>query len=269
MHTAYQVHQLLKLPLTVESMVSFGDNLLVGTKQGHLLMYSVKAADQDVPTAQAEEEIPDVRNSSGEDKLSQSLLCEQILTVLFLSFPAASDLSNSSTTAPPPLPPPRVQLLRTNKFFSDKPISQLAAVPEYSILVSLSGGVLRVHDMDLAVMNFPVVTTVSRARGAAAFAVDLLKQRTLTGETGVAVRMAVAVRKKLQFYYWKNRRFHDLYTDVSLPDAPRSLAWCRDSVCVGFRGEYALIRVGRGGRGGGDKGEELCELFPTGKNQVN
>jgi len=38
MHAAYAVHQLLKLPLTVESLVAFQDNLLVGTKQGHLLM---------------------------------------------------------------------------------------------------------------------------------------------------------------------------------------------------------------------------------------
>lgn len=46
MHTAYSVHRLLKLPLTVESLVSFDDNLLVGTRQGHLLMYSVKDIDQ-------------------------------------------------------------------------------------------------------------------------------------------------------------------------------------------------------------------------------
>ena len=28
---------------------------------------------------------------------------------------------------------------------------------------------------------------------------------SLTGETAVAVRMAVVLRRKLQFYYWKNR----------------------------------------------------------------
>ena len=29
---------------------------------------------------------------------------------------------------------------------------------------------------------------------------------SLTGETAVAVRMAVVMRRKLQFYYWKNRQ---------------------------------------------------------------
>ena len=42
MHTAYRVHQLLKLPLTIEYIRAFEDSLLVGTREGHLLMYSVK-----------------------------------------------------------------------------------------------------------------------------------------------------------------------------------------------------------------------------------
>ncbi len=58
MHTAYSVHQLLKLPLTVESLVSFGDKLLIGTRQGHLLMYSVK-------TGESEEESNDQEGNRG------------------------------------------------------------------------------------------------------------------------------------------------------------------------------------------------------------
>ena len=45
MHSAYTLGQLLKLPLTIESIKAFGDNLLVGTRQGHLLMYTVKFSD--------------------------------------------------------------------------------------------------------------------------------------------------------------------------------------------------------------------------------
>lgn len=59
------------------------DNLLVGTRHGHLLMYSVSCR-------------------YGEQK-------------------------------------PDVQLLRYNKNFSKKPIQQLAVVPEYQLLISLSG----------------------------------------------------------------------------------------------------------------------------------
>ena len=45
MHTAYKVSQLIKLPLTIVSIKTTGDHLLVGTKQGHLFMYSVLGQD--------------------------------------------------------------------------------------------------------------------------------------------------------------------------------------------------------------------------------
>ena len=45
MHTAYSLGSLLKLPHAIQSMAAFGDFLLVGTKQGHLLMYLVKFND--------------------------------------------------------------------------------------------------------------------------------------------------------------------------------------------------------------------------------
>jgi len=174
--------------------------------------------------------------------------------------------SLSSSSGPPADAVPRVQLLRTSKFFAKKSIAQLSAVPEYSILVSLCDGVVSVHDLDPAVTSFPCICSVLRTRGASAFTLNILRTTTLTGETGVAVRMAVAVKRKLQFYYWKNRKFHDLFTDISLPDTPHSLAWSRGSVCVGLRGEYCLVRVG-GGSSGDAGQEQLCELFPTGRNQ--
>ena len=58
---------------------------------------------------------------------------------------------------------------------------------------------------------------------------------SLTGETAVAVRMAVVMRRKLQFYYWKNRKFHKLQDDLTVPDVPRSLAWAGEALCLGTR----------------------------------
>ena len=40
---------------------------------------------------------------------------------------------------------PEVQLLRSNKYFSKKPIQQLAVVPEENILIALKEGVVSVH----------------------------------------------------------------------------------------------------------------------------
>ena len=117
MHQPYKVCQLLKLPLDIESIKAYGDHLLVGTKQGHLLMYSVA-----------------FNNLENEE----------------------SDKSDNS---------PNVQLLRSNKNFSKKAILKLEAVPDYSILVTLSDSVISVHDIDLSVTNFPVITSLTRTKG--------------------------------------------------------------------------------------------------------
>lgn len=202
MHTAYNCHQLLKLPLNIESMASAGEHLLVGTKEGHLLMYEVK-----LKTGQ-----------------------------------------------------PSVQMLRSNKYFSKKPILQLGIVPEYSILVALKENMVSVHDIDMAVKNFPLISQVPRSKGTNLFCLDVLRTPNESGGTSVVVRLAVVLRRKLQLYYWKNRKFHDLQEDVSLQDIPRSLAWTGQAICLGARGEYSLVRLD-------DTEQKSKELFPTGKNQ--
>jgi len=153
---------------------------------------------------------------------------------------------------------PSVQLLRSNKYFSKKPILQLSVVPEYSILVALTDNIISVHDIDMAVTNFPLISQVQRTKGTSLFALDVVRTKSLTGESAAAVRMVVSVRRKLQFYYWKNRKFHELREDISVPDVARSIAWCKESVCVGFRGEYSLLHL---------MGQEFSELFPTGRSQ--
>ncbi|PKU36958.1 vam6 vps39- hypothetical protein [Limosa lapponica baueri] len=82
-----------------------------------------------------------------------------------------------------------------------------------------------------------------------------IQQQSDTGEE--VLRMCVAVRKKLQLYFWKDREFHELQGDFSVPDVPKSMAWCENSICVGFKRDYYLIRVD--GKG------SIKELFPTGK----
>jgi hypothetical protein len=49
-------------------------------------------------------------------------------------------------------------------------------------------------------------------KGAAtAFSLDVVRQKTLTGELSAVIRIAVAVRKKLQFFYWKKEKFLELH----------------------------------------------------------
>nr|XP_024003235.1 LOW QUALITY PROTEIN: vam6/Vps39-like protein [Salvelinus alpinus] len=141
-----------------------------------------------------------------------------------------------------------VTLEKSNKNFSKK-IQQLFVVSQYKVLISLLENNIHVHDL----LTFQQITVVSKARGATLFACDL--QQSPSGEA--QLRMCVAVKKKLQLYYWKDREFYELQGDFSAPDIPKSMAWCQNSICVGFKRDYYLIRMD--GRG------SIKELFPTGK----
>ncbi|XP_059481354.1 vam6/Vps39-like protein [Neocloeon triangulifer] len=200
MHDAYMIDWLLKSPTQVqfECVTTFGDNLLVGSKQGHLLMYSVtsKPADQ--------------------KKLD-------------------------------------VQLLKLIKTFSKKAINQLAVVPEFEIIISLSDGIVNVHNM--RVYNFPVVSSLEKTKGASLFSLDVKKVTSLTGITSVMVRMCVVVKRKLQLFYWKRDKFLDFRDDISVPDIPKAVEWCDDKIVVGFKGEYKLIDIS-------GKQEELFPIKP-------
>ncbi|CAG5133152.1 unnamed protein product, partial [Candidula unifasciata] len=146
-----------------------------------------------------------------------------------------------------------VLLERSNKSFSKKPITQLAAVPELFILISLSDNVISVHDLT----TFSLVTCVNKTKGANLFAIDVQKRQTQKGEA-VYLRLGVASKRKIQLFFWENRDFHELLNDLSLYDFPHALSWCKDSLCVGFKRDYYIIN---------SKNGNLKELFPVGSNQ--
>ncbi|KAJ1528436.1 hypothetical protein ONE63_006848 [Megalurothrips usitatus] len=189
MYEAYECSQLLKLGVQIECIAAYDDNLLVGTKVGHLLMYSISSR--------------------------------------------YSDNKNE------------VHLLRYNKTFSKKPIQQLAVVQEHQLLISLTDNLVCVHDM--AVINFPTIGTLPETKGATLFSVDIKRTVTISGEITVIVRMCVAVKRKLLLYYWKNGKFHSLTEELSMPDTPRALAWIKETICVGFKGDsvYMLYYLNR------------------------
>ncbi|KAB7494307.1 Vam6/Vps39-like protein, partial [Armadillidium nasatum] len=199
MYDAYEPLPILeKFPLQIETITAYDGNLVVGTKQGHLLMYSI--------------------NSDSTSRM-------------------------------------KINLLRSNKNFSRKPITQIAVVPEHQILISLSDQMISIHD--LTVFNFPLLSTLQETKGAVAFDLDIKHNISLTGEAFVTVRLVVAVRRKLQFYYWKARQFHSFEKDLSLNDTPKSLLWCGEAVVVGLRYDYWLVQL---------TGEQK-ELFATGRSQ--
>ncbi|XP_024940137.1 vam6/Vps39-like protein isoform X2 [Cephus cinctus] len=98
-----------------------------------------------------------------------------------------------------------------------------------------------------------------KTRGATLFALDVQQTQSLTGEKNTVVRLCVAVKRKLQLYYWKGKenQFKDFCNELTVPDIPRELSWCGETLILGFRGlSYTLLDFDR----------TSTELFPTGKS---
>lgn len=68
-------------------------------------------------------------------------------------------------------------------------------------------------------------------------------QKSMTGCVTVFVRLCVAVKRKLQLYYWKNGSFLELQSDLVVSDVPRTISWSQDTLCIGYKGEYCLLSV--------------------------
>ena len=97
-HTAFEVHSVIEnIPIKIESFAAWGNNLLVGTSDGVLLVYSVSYT----PLKEA-----------------------QNTKKLF-----SATLTNSK------------------KSFAKGAISQLSAIPEIGLLVSLADGCVRLHSL--------------------------------------------------------------------------------------------------------------------------
>ncbi|CAG9858629.1 unnamed protein product [Phyllotreta striolata] len=199
MHEAYTVSSLLKVTYQIESLAAYDDNLLIGTRQGHLCMYSLLKND---------------------DK------CE-------------------------------VQLMRYNKTFSKKAVQQLEVISDNNLLISLTDNLVQVHDLNA--IHFTTLHQVQKSKGATFFTINIKKQISLTGEVTNLVRMAVAVKRKIQLYYLKNNEFLPLMNDINLNDIPKSMVWCQEAICIGFKGEYALLELGG----------KQTDLFPTSSTRSN
>lgn len=152
-----------------------------------------------------------------------------------------------------------LELSDSCKQFSKKPVAQIETVPELKIIITLSDGLIHINDYD----NLELVhQVIQKTKGATCFATNLQTQMTLTGEVQYMLRMCVVVKKKLILLYWKNKNFHEMSKEFNLSDQPRTIAWCSESLFVGYKSEYELIRLTSGNTDG-----EMKNLSATGCRQ--
>lgn len=133
------------------------------------------------------------------------------------------------------------QLMQYDKNFSKKPITQMEIIPEYQLLFSLSDGFININDISRH--NFPLIhSTVNKTKGATIFTLDVKRTTSITGEIVLIVKLCAAIKRKLQFGYWKHDKL-EFYLEIDLVDIPKALVWKENMICIGFKTDYVLYDV--------------------------
>lgn len=126
--------------------------------------------------------------------------------------------------------------------FSRKAIVQITIIEKLNLMISLSDYVINVHDIP----SFNLRASLSKTKGCHLYAIDTSK---------TPITLCAAIKRKLLIFTWQNNEFVET-KELAIPDVAKSLIWCGDSICIGFKREYNFIHVQTGA---------MSELFPTGK----
>ncbi|KAF9984824.1 Vam6/Vps39-like protein [Mortierella antarctica] len=130
-----------------------------------------------------------------------------------------------------------VTLMETLKTFSKKAIEQIDVIKAVGVLVTLSDGIVNLHDLD----SFALRTQLGKTRGANLFSVfsKIEIQDGLIPQ--VITRLAVAVRRKIIVFSWQDSEFMDT-KEYTVTDRVRTMEWVgTQNLCMGFDNEYALM----------------------------
>lgn len=216
----------------IESILSHSDQLLVGLNTGSLRIYRVKA-----PAAQpADDEEP---NAAG----------------------AGAD--GSATNTKPS------ELLREYEKFSKYKIEQLAVFREANILISLSNGLVSIHDLG----TYELQEQLTNTKGASVFAAtsNIVKDST-SGVPTLVSRLAVGVKRRLLLWSWHDGELNGDAVEIALSHSIKSLTWATGTkILAGLSTHYVLVDtdsqdvksiVGPGSIGGAP-GQETSRLGGT------
>ncbi|XP_037947874.1 vam6/Vps39-like protein [Teleopsis dalmanni] len=182
MHQAYNVYSILKQGVHIESIAAFDNNVILGTRSGQLIMYSV--------------------DDNG-----------------------AVDMS------------------MFNKNFSKKAISQMEVISSEHLLFVLTDNIIHACDISHHEFNFAFIHSSAETKGCQLFCLDVKTHKSTTGEVAPVIRLCCAIKRRLQFFYWKVDALQAPEFAIELKDIPRALCWIDDVICVGFKDEYVIYDI--------------------------
>ncbi|KXX80700.1 Vacuolar morphogenesis protein 6 [Madurella mycetomatis] len=205
----------------IESILAYGDRVLVGLNTGSLRVYRVNetpAASDDEPangtSAQLDADIPNSAAAAGQHGQS---------------------VPKSQTSKP-------TDLLREVEKFSTRAIEQLAIIKEADMLVSLSNYAVSLHNLKTFE---PIEAPLPRTKNASTFAVtsNIVKDPA-TGIPEIISRLAVSVKRRLLLWSWHESELSQDVAEIVLAESIRSITWASATkVVCGMNSGYVIVDV--------------------------
>ncbi|KAJ9657174.1 Vacuolar morphogenesis protein 6 [Neophaeococcomyces mojaviensis] len=133
------------------------------------------------------------------------------------------------------------ELLREYEKFSKYKVEQLAVFKEANILISLSGGLISIHDLG----TYELQEQLTKTKGTTVFAAtsNIVKDPTTNIPTLVS-RLAVAVRRKLLLWSWHDGELAGNAEEIALSNSIKSLTWASGTkIVVGLSPSYVMLDI--------------------------
>ncbi|KAL2014463.1 hypothetical protein VTN00DRAFT_1988 [Thermoascus crustaceus] len=239
----------------IESVLAFGDRLLVGLNNGSLRVYRINEISHDDEEQQGHEQQPTAAENGSTSKDKDD------------------NPRGRTASVSPPQTPPKVKptdLLREQEKFSRYKIEQLALIKEAKLLISLSGGYVSIHDLQTYELQEQLIKT----KGASTLAVTSnIFEDPETGVPAIVSRLAVAVKRRILLWTWRDMELDSDSSEITLVSGIKTLTWVSGTKLVaGLSSNYVMVDiesmeikdlVGPGSIGGGP-GQETGRLGGVG-----
>jgi Vam6/Vps39-like protein vacuolar protein sorting-associated protein 39 len=133
------------------------------------------------------------------------------------------------------------ELLREYEKFAKYKIEQLAIFREANVLISLSGGLISLHELS----SYELQEQLSRSKGASSFAVTSnVVHDPQTSVPTLISRLAVAVKRRILLWEWHDGELTGDTAEIALPSTVKSLIFATGTTLVaGLNTHYELVNV--------------------------
>jgi Vam6/Vps39-like protein vacuolar protein sorting-associated protein 39 len=138
----------------------------------------------------------------------------------------------------------KTELLRELEKFARYKIEQLALVKEAKVLVSLSGGYVCLHDSQ----TYELLQQLAVTKGASTFAITSnVVNDPDTNVPAIVSRVAVAVKRKILMWVWRDMELEPDTMELSLASAIKTLTWVSATrMVVGLSSSFVMADIESG-----------------------